>query len=132
MNCLEILTEYLKKNGFDGLYHPDGCGCLIGGLFPCECDPGDCLPGYKQMHDEDAAIRDWIVGPTPTCKELEYYKAHKDEILKKLTDTARLVVIEDDQVVGVYESMTQVLKNHRREALCLLIPDGSKPEEEPK
>lgn len=45
MNVKEIVTEYLKVNGYDGLIG-DECGCKLDDLFPC-CDFGkDCEPGY--------------------------------------------------------------------------------------
>jgi len=56
-NIADVIVEYLKKNGFDGLcceeYGFDGlcceeCGCDLDDLFPCE-PPYDltCSPGYK-------------------------------------------------------------------------------------
>ena len=35
MNIKEIVTEYLKSHGFDGLYHDD-CGCDLQDLMPCD------------------------------------------------------------------------------------------------
>lgn len=47
MTVKEIVEDYLKKHGYDGLYQEDlECACLIEDLFPCET-VGDCLPGYK-------------------------------------------------------------------------------------
>ena len=46
MNIQDIIEDYLKKNGFDGLYREDECACKIGDLFPCggegvlDCDAG--------------------------------------------------------------------------------------------
>lgn len=44
----EIVKEYLKQNGYDGLLHKDEwCACLIDDLMPCgEPNPG-CVSGYK-------------------------------------------------------------------------------------
>lgn len=46
MTVKEIVREYLKANGFDGLSDGDGCGCGIGELFfncgnfvDCKCKP---------------------------------------------------------------------------------------------
>uniref|UniRef100_A0A6M3JQ24 Uncharacterized protein n=1 Tax=viral metagenome TaxID=1070528 RepID=A0A6M3JQ24_9ZZZZ len=47
MNCSEIIQKYLKENGFDGLYSPDECACIIGDLVPCCNSPMECQPGYK-------------------------------------------------------------------------------------
>ena len=45
MTAREIIENYLKQNGFDGLFC-DGCGCEVGhiscGYIECEC-----MPGYK-------------------------------------------------------------------------------------
>ncbi len=42
----DIIVEYLKANGFDGLCG-DGCGCDIDHLAPCESDCTGCKPAYK-------------------------------------------------------------------------------------
>ena len=41
----EIVTEYLKANGYDGLYGFE-CGCAIDDLFPCGEPCLSCSPGY--------------------------------------------------------------------------------------
>ena len=47
MTVREILIDYLKANGYDGLC-TDDCGCGIEGLGPC-CDDYQlrCKPAYK-------------------------------------------------------------------------------------
>ena len=46
MEVKDIVEQYLKANGYDGLYNPVGeCGCEIGDLAPC-CE--------HQMHCEAA------------------------------------------------------------------------------
>ena len=52
MNVEEIIIEYLKANGFDGLAG-DECGCEISDLVPCDSDPCNCVPGYKVPCDCD-------------------------------------------------------------------------------
>lgn len=42
----DIMTDYLKANGFDGLVGDD-CGCQLGDLFPCDCCSRNCLPARK-------------------------------------------------------------------------------------
>ena len=45
---VEILVEYMKVHGFDGLCNTDGgCACLIGNLAPCGCLNLFCVPGHK-------------------------------------------------------------------------------------
>ncbi len=47
MNVKQMVVEHLEKNGYDGLYAPDGeCGCLIDDLAPCEEFQPGCLAGY--------------------------------------------------------------------------------------
>ena len=51
MTIEEIIKEYLKEKGFDGL-RGDHCGCELADLMPCEGlgleEPiGLCEPGYK-------------------------------------------------------------------------------------
>jgi len=43
---LTIVTDYLKDNGYDGLY-TEGCDCLLGDLCPCGCGSLDCRAGHK-------------------------------------------------------------------------------------
>ena len=50
MNVKEIVTEYLKDNGFDGLVDDEECGCDLKDLMPCEGTIGACtrcVPGYR-------------------------------------------------------------------------------------
>lgn len=62
MKVKEIIIEWLKNNGYDGLYDPGECGCLIGDLFPCGGDCFDCLPGYKNTPNPNSGY-DFTVGP---------------------------------------------------------------------
>lgn len=78
MTVLKIVTEYLKANGYDGLYSIDGeCGCKIGDLAPCGQMPTDCkagferpCPGFPQSQDETDEFGgcdcgSWHIGPWP-------------------------------------------------------------------
>ena len=45
---LEIVEDYLKRNGFDGLYNSElECGCSISNLNPCGDIKNDCTAGYQ-------------------------------------------------------------------------------------
>jgi len=47
MALKEICEDFLRENGFDGLFK-DECGCRLGDLMPC-CEPSPaCEPGYLQ------------------------------------------------------------------------------------
>lgn len=47
----EVIKDYLKKIGADGLCNPDAdCGCDINDLAPCECiDLQNCVPAKKRI-----------------------------------------------------------------------------------
>jgi hypothetical protein len=50
MRVIEIVSEHLKANGFDGLVNGDApCGCDLERLQPCGMDFSSCEPGYKHM-----------------------------------------------------------------------------------
>ena len=40
-----IVEDYLSLHGFGGLCG-DECGCGIGELFLCGCNPDECTPAY--------------------------------------------------------------------------------------
>ena len=45
MTVKEIIINYLKKNGYDGLCG-DSCGCGLNDFQPCDEDFGNCEPAY--------------------------------------------------------------------------------------
>lgn len=51
---LTALRPWLKKRGYDGLYHPGACACDLSDLASCGEDHSDCKPGYKT-----AGCQDW-------------------------------------------------------------------------
>lgn len=53
MTVKEIMIEYLKANGYDGLFNRGGeCGCQIDDLAPC-CESFEyCEPGYLHKCSE--------------------------------------------------------------------------------
>lgn len=46
MTVKEILADWLKSHGYDGLCSDD-CGCEISELCPCLWDIHDCVAGHK-------------------------------------------------------------------------------------
>ncbi len=53
MNVREIVADWLKAHGYDGLYWSEtfcdgeGCGCTLDDLMPCEwVDGRSCVAGY--------------------------------------------------------------------------------------
>jgi hypothetical protein len=66
----DILIEYLKQNGFDGLYSPGECGCSIEDLNPCGSDCIlACLPGIRKESTSDEY--DYMVGPKENREKVE-------------------------------------------------------------
>lgn len=66
----EIIENYLRTNGFNGLYKSDeGCACELNDLCLCGFyeSPVDCKPGYKRLcetcKEEDCDMR----GETTSC-----------------------------------------------------------------
>ena len=45
MTVKEIIINYLKENGYDGLCG-DCCGCGLDDFQPCDEDFGECSPAY--------------------------------------------------------------------------------------
>jgi hypothetical protein len=61
MNVREIVKQWLKDNGYDGLWSDD-CGCQIDDLMPC-CDYcTNCKPGYKH-EEEKGGEYDYTIRP---------------------------------------------------------------------
>lgn len=54
MTIIDIVSEYLKENGYDGIYNSDGeCACCLeDGLRPCGEDFSECKPGYKVKYED--------------------------------------------------------------------------------
>jgi len=65
VSVLDIVSEYLKVNGYDGLFNEDAeCGCEIGDLSPAGCISEECKAGYKIK--SKGWINGWITGiPSP-------------------------------------------------------------------
>ena len=52
MTTKDIIINYLKENGFDGLVQIDlECGCGIDDLAPCDQMAIDCEPAYYAKCD---------------------------------------------------------------------------------
>ena len=63
LDVIGIVVEYLDREGFDGLYNPDGgCACKVGDLAPCGEIHGDCAAGYLQPCPDSCQEHDWHIG----------------------------------------------------------------------
>lgn len=60
MNVHDIVIEYLKANGYDGLCEVGcECACELSDLFPCGGDMADishCQPGHKTPCPDDCEL----------------------------------------------------------------------------
>lgn len=62
MNVIDIVTQYLKDNGYDGLVEDTGeCGCELSDLMPCEIYSQGCRAGHKEP--DPAGEYDWLIFP---------------------------------------------------------------------
>ena len=56
MNVKEIVTEWLKEHGYDGLCFPEGeCDCDLEHLMRCHDYSNECLAGHNDQ--EEAKIK---------------------------------------------------------------------------
>ena len=46
-DVITIVADRLRADGYDGLFSPDECACLLDDLEPCGEVQGDCRAGYK-------------------------------------------------------------------------------------
>lgn len=46
MKFKDIIRDWLKENGYTGLFYPGECACSIDDLMPCENPCPDCEAGY--------------------------------------------------------------------------------------
>ena len=57
----EILVDWLKKHGYDGLFHSPECGCILENFMPCCEVDSHCEAGYKKP--DLTGKYDFIIGP---------------------------------------------------------------------
>jgi hypothetical protein len=53
---LEIVGEYLRANGYDGLTDEEECGCGVDDLAPCQGVISHCVAAYRHLDKYD---REW-------------------------------------------------------------------------
>ena len=66
MNVKEILIEWLKEHGYDGLYDSgNDCACQLSDLCPCDCGPWECEAGvFLPLTSERKSDGfDFVIGP---------------------------------------------------------------------
>lgn len=67
MTLIKIVRQYLRANGYDGLYNADGeCGCKVNDLMTCNYPGMRCKPGYLAPCPKGCGEHDWhIQGKKP-------------------------------------------------------------------
>jgi len=72
MDVLDIVKQWLKSHGYDGLYN-DECGCTLKEFAPCGEICGDCRAGYIHIGygEWDYFIMPEKPSPTPPTGEKE-------------------------------------------------------------
>ena len=63
--AMDLLRDALTAGGYDGLYNPGECSCLLADLAPCFGVTEDCTAGYRieGCTDECGLGCEWHVGP---------------------------------------------------------------------
>lgn len=59
---LQIVAEYLQAHGYNGLYSPDDCACVLEALAHCGEMRTDCMAGMRIPCDCGGGCA-WHVGP---------------------------------------------------------------------
>lgn len=60
-----IVNDYLQLHGYDGLFYPGECACLLDDLMPCGGDSiPHCEPGYRTECPEECGEHDFHIAPT--------------------------------------------------------------------
>lgn len=85
-NLREIVRDWLKCCGFDGLFNYGNCACSVDDLMPC-CEPSpDCMAGYaiaccecsNTCCDHNTCEFDYIISESKTCDDFEKGGSHDD------------------------------------------------------
>ena len=69
MTVKEIIRDYLKANGFGGLFSDCDCACILDDLFPCDIYGTDCEADYKipcpgpELCENGDGECEWHIGP---------------------------------------------------------------------
>lgn len=78
MNVKEIVADWLKAAGYDGLWNEDGeCGCAVGDDFmPCGCESvTECVGGFKIKCNPETCAADgdckYHIGPEKDKEEVK-------------------------------------------------------------
>jgi len=108
MEIREIVKDYLEEHGYDGLFQPGVCGCIINDLMPC-CEPGtDCEAGHRcDCPSEDS---EYMVkrDRCPQCQSRSIQESHGRTLKQLLLETIPFL---SDTVIATI-GWRGVAKNH--------------------
>lgn len=65
MTVEDIVRDYLRIHGYDGLHDGDDCGCLAGNLAPCGQIGTFCEAGIRLPCPPTCGDHEWHIGPRP-------------------------------------------------------------------
>lgn len=88
----EIVAQYLKACGLDGLYNEVGCGCDLSDLMPCDSPCDRCEPAYKTYCPccgEDVFV------PVRVCRKAD------DEAKSTLADLFGILADKNDEATPI-------------------------------
>lgn len=84
----EIVVEYLRANGYDGLYNDEECGCSLEDFMPCGECLCYCIPGVKKpMPEGGEGIGPKVNLPDfkcPICGDPDERCCHDDDDVRKV------------------------------------------------
>jgi hypothetical protein len=73
-NVKDIVSNYLKENGFDGLCRRNSCGCGLDNLFDCPVERSEkCKPAYKHTSMKNVGL-----GKRNNQGQFEWYSEEKN------------------------------------------------------
>jgi hypothetical protein len=80
MTVKEILIEWLKTRGYDGLCYDD-CGCGLNDFMPCQSSCELCKPAYEWQCSREERIEACDSEIAAYCdeKECQCYRLTKQE-----------------------------------------------------
>jgi len=77
LTVCDILKQWLKDHGHDGLIGPEGeCGCGLDDLIPCEDAFDGCCPAYRGPDPDREG--DFLMYPTRHAAQAAKDAAKKD------------------------------------------------------
>lgn len=99
MTAKEIVTQYLKANGYDGLVNFMGeCSCVNGDIMPCDLDCiASCSAGYKVPCNPETCKLDgdckWHISEVKHHEILSQEEKHHEILSQEEVDRLQIPVL---------------------------------------